>query len=182
MQVEQVSTIGDPQGFPAYRNLNPVARLNLVEGFGCSEEEQNRIEDGAALVLIVFPQEELQLPLLVIAAKDREIVERVSTARYNLVWRTTKREKKECELYVGGQALHRQEIGKAIRLFAGLETSQYGEEYESRRVFRALEDFDQLIEVGMTIGPEDSRDILETRLMGPTRTNALRYLRFEVRL
>jgi hypothetical protein len=183
MHAEQVvSTSGDPGGFPAYRDLNPVARLNLVEGFGCSEEEQGVLGGDAALVLIVFPQNGKQLPFLAVAAKDVGVADRLSTARFYLEWRTADRKRRQCVLYVGAQTLHRQEIGKGIRLFANLETAGYEEEEHLHRSFRALEDFAQLTEVAMTLGPEDARTILDTNLMSPTHAHALRYLRFEVRL
>jgi hypothetical protein len=130
----------------------------------------------------VFPQNGKQLPFLAVAAKDRGAADRLSTARFHLVWRTSVRSEKECELYVGGQTLHRQEIGKGVRLFANLETAEYEGKGQVVRAFRVLEEFVRLTEIAMTLGPEDARTVLDTSLMSPLHANALRYLRFEVRL
>ncbi len=162
--------------------LSQLVLLNLVRDLRTSPQNRQKIESGRALVLVVFPDEEGELPVIIIAAKDMETSEKVSTGRIFLTWRTTCYAVKECEFYVPAQRLHREVIEDGgVLLYADLETAKYdGENIHGRSL--PLGDFRYLIEVGISLGPSASRIYLDTEATASARNKPLRFLRFDVLL
>ena len=177
MQVEHVGL----HYYAAYQKLNPITRLNLVDSFGRTEEDQRKIDTGVVLVLVVFPCKAEQLPFLAIATKDLAVAERVSTARIVLAWRTANQELKDCELYVAGQSLYRDVGTGCVRLFASLETVRYEEQSVHSREFRLVEQFHRLDSVAMTQGSLEDRTMLgKVTVNTKNARGPLRFVRLEL--
>ncbi len=183
------STTGDPKNYPLFSMLNAGLVTFRVNRLGVNEHDCATLDSGGVLVEILFPAPDngLTHPMLIIAIRGGSstrvaIAERLSTARFTLVWQTRRTEVFSCELYVPTQFLHREYMpdDDVFRLFARLTTTRYRDVERPDTSFISLEQFRAIKSVELLFGKNG-----EYGQFGPVSPHVnsgehLRYLSFSL--
>jgi len=114
--------LGGLVNFTPYMNLEGGIRALVIDRIGENESDKAHLDAGKLRGCLVFPKRGAQVFLAIVGrSRDELLIDSLSTARFELSWRTKNCDEGCCQLYTPAQRFYRDVSDSQCRLYGELE-------------------------------------------------------------